>query len=42
MRSMKLDDAMLIERLRNNLSEIQDASNEVVGVLSAFGLHLQT
>lgn len=40
MRSMRLDDAMLIEKLRGNQSEIQDALNEIIGVMTAFGHHL--
>jgi threonyl-tRNA synthetase len=41
MRSMRLDDAMLIEKLRSSQSEIQDTMNEIIGVLTAFGHHLE-
>jgi|LauGreDrversion4_2_1035121.scaffolds.fasta_scaffold173853_2 hypothetical protein len=40
MRSMRLDDAMLIEKLRGSQNEIQDALNEVIGVMTSFAHHL--
>jgi hypothetical protein len=36
MRSMRVDDAMLIEKLRCAQSEVQDTLNEIIGVLQAF------
>lgn len=40
MRSMRVDDALAIERLRVAIGEVQGALNEVVGVFSAFSHHL--
>ncbi len=37
MRSMRLDDAMMIEKLRSSQNDIQDSLNEVIGVMTTFG-----
>ena len=42
MRSMRVDDAMLIEKLRYSLSEVQDSLNEIIGVMQAFVHHIES
>lgn len=42
MRSIRLDDVLLIEKLRGSQNEIQDALNEVIGVMTTFANHLDS
>lgn len=42
MRGMRVDDAMMIERQRILVQEIQDIFNEYIGLLAAFCPHINT
>ncbi len=36
MRSMRVDDAILIEKIKSELCEVQDALNDIIGIMQAF------
>ena len=41
MRSMRVDDAILIEKLKSEQCEVQDSLNEIIGVMQAFVHHIE-
>lgn len=41
MRSMRVDDAILIEKLKSQQCEVQDQLNEIIGVMQAFAHHIE-
>ena len=42
MRSMRVDDAILIEKLKSQQCEMQDSLNEIIGVMQAFVHHIES
>lgn len=41
MRSMRVDDAILIEKMKSEQCEVQDALNEIIRVMQAFVNHIE-
>lgn len=41
MRSMRVDDAILIEKIKSELCEVQDALNDIIGIMQAFVNHIE-